>query len=151
MPRTRTIALYGFAALALDLAIKYWVVASAPSFEGFFLLGGLFGVTFFLNTEFAWGIPLGNTASALLMVCAIVGIGFYWRAASPEKRSLGAPLVLVIFGALGNLASRIAWGGVVDYIAVPLGGVINLADVMVVVGVGLLFFNKSKFQSSNVK
>ncbi|MBI4122404.1 MAG: signal peptidase II [Parcubacteria group bacterium] len=141
MPTAKTFSAIGIAGFAVDIAAKYLAQNPPHALEGFFV--------FFVNREFAWGIPIGNSASALLMVFAIAAIIAYWRAAPREKRQELSPLALALSGAFGNLASRVAWGGVVDYIAVPWGGVINLSDVMVAVGV--VFFLVAKVPKSKIK
>jgi len=55
----------------------------------------------------------------------------YWRA------YLSGPLLawcLVGAGAVSNLLDRLWRGGVVDYIHLPGGGIINLADLMILGG-----------------
>ena len=50
-------------------------------------------------------------------------------------------LILIISGALSNFIDRILIGATIDYIRI-FTGVINLADVMIVVGASLLFVTK---------
>ncbi len=56
--------------------------------------------------------------------------------------------VLVMAGALSNLADRIMHQGVVDFIVFTMGGwqwpVFNIADVCIVFGVGIMFFQNYK-------
>ena len=100
-------------------------------------LGWGFGLTFYLNEQFAWSWPLSN-AAAIVLSLGLLALGsfFYFRCA--RARPELSALFLIASGALSNLIDRIARGGVVDYISVPAGGVINLADIFIFVGVGLL-------------
>ncbi len=60
---------------------------------------------------------------------------------------------LVIGGLVGNLIDRIIYGHVIDYIAFSFGNynfpVFNLADIAIVVGVGLLFIATLKKEDNN--
>lgn len=47
---------------------------------------------------------------------------------------------LIIVGAISNFVDRVLWGATIDYLRV-LTGVINLADVGIVVGAIILIFN----------
>jgi len=49
------------------------------------------------------------------------------------------PLVLICAGAISNLIDRLLYNGVIDYIEISVLPVFNIADIMIVVGVILLF------------
>lgn len=49
------------------------------------------------------------------------------------------PLVLICAGAISNLIDRLLYNGVIDYIEISILPVFNIADIMIVVGVILLF------------
>jgi len=57
---------------------------------------------------------------------------------------------LVILGAGSNLLDRFKYGAVIDFIDFKIWPVFNLADVMIVVGLGLLsydlFFHRKNFR-----
>jgi signal peptidase II len=58
-------------------------------------------------------------------------------------RWMQAGLVLTIGGALGNLVDRIARGYVVDFIHVKGWPVFNVADIAIVVGIGLILLART--------
>lgn len=69
---------------------------------------------------------------AIILTTCLLGALVYWRA-----RLFGPALAwyLIGAGAVSNLIDRIGRGGVVDYIWLPYGGVINLGDIIIIVGV----------------
>jgi signal peptidase II len=82
-------------------------------------------------------------AFALATTAAVVG---FWvrrrRAAWPEH----AGFACVVGGAVGNIVDRAARGHVIDFIHVRFWPVFNVADVLVVVGVGLLVWAAARGQ-----
>lgn len=60
------------------------------------------------------------------------------------SRATRGGFLLILAGAVGNYVDRLARGYVVDFIRVPYWPVFNVADVLVVVGVGLLFWDHAK-------
>jgi signal peptidase II len=111
-------------------------------------------VTNFFNIVFTWNPgtsfslfrSLGEAAPMIIIVLTGVVVGFlghylFCRACDREKW----PLALVIGGALGNLIDRVRFGAVVDFLDFHVGGwhwpAFNLADVCIVVGVGLYLLN----------
>ncbi|MAG28922.1 hypothetical protein CL632_02140 [bacterium] len=129
------IAALGF---VLDRIIKYFVLKN-PSFEnGFFLFDGVFGLRLHINEYFAWGLPISNTISIYLMILVILALIY----AMIRMHALG--LWLVLAGALSNILDRFIYNGVIDYIVVPWGGIINIADILVIAGVLVLLFYKKR-------
>lgn len=105
----------------VDMVIKNSVMSS------FFSQSGVF-----INKNFAWGIPIDNSIIIIAMSAIILFLLFF----SIKRRN--AVFSFLIAGAVSNLIDRIFYGGVIDYIDLPFGVVINLADVLVVSGVLLL-------------
>jgi len=117
------IAVLGF---LLDRVIKYYAIKTPEFFS-----------TFFINENFAWSIPVPNKIIVIIMIFVIVFL-IYW---SIQKSQ---PIIwITIAGALSNFIDRVLFDGVIDYITVPWGGVINIADIMIFVGI-LLFAIKTK-------
>ena len=97
----------------------------------------------FKNTGAAFGIsipqPLTITISFLILFLLI-----YIYIKSPNKKtgqSLG--LSLIISGAVSNLLDRIFLGYTTDYLLL-FTGVMNLADILIVVGFGLFVITLSR-------
>ena len=111
-------------------------------------------VTDFFNIVFTWNPgasfslfrSLGESLPLLIVVVTAGIIGYLvhyllYRSAQHEKW----PLLLIIGGALGNLIDRIRFGAVVDFLDFHIGGwhwpAFNIADVCIVLGVGLYILN----------
>ena len=84
-------------------------------------------------------------AFAIATTAAVVG---FWvrrrRAAWPEH----AGFACVVAGAIGNIVDRAARGHVIDFIHVRFWPVFNVADVLVVVGVGVLLLAASRSRAA---
>lgn len=102
------------------------------------------GVSFGLLAELPWW---GLTAVGLAMV-ALLSV-WLWRT---HAKLSGAAIGLIIGGALGNIADRIRWGGVTDFLDFHVGQyhwpAFNFADVAIVSGVGLLLLPQTRHQGS---
>lgn len=135
--------------LILDQALKLWLlhgyelglkgsVPIVPTID--FVLVWNYGISYGL---FQQGSDLGRWLLAGFTVLAAVGL-WIWAVRSTHK-ILAVGLGLVIGGALGNGVDRFAYGAVVDYVHFHVGDfswyVFNLADVWIVVGVGILLLD----------
>ena len=103
-----------------------------------------FNIVFTWNpgTSFSLFRAMGESAPMILIVATsfITGFILYYlfrRAKSYEV----VPLALISGGAIGNLIDRIRFGAVIDFLDFHIGGwhwpAFNVADVCIVVGVGL--------------
>ena len=106
-----------------------------------------------MNPGSAFGLFAGNQEVARILL-SIVGIaavfGMIWmlRKARSDQRVLHWALALVAGGAIGNLIDRIYFGYVTDFVLWKYKThewpVFNVADVVLVVGVGLMFIDIQK-------
>jgi signal peptidase II len=98
--------------------------------------GAAFGL--FADSPAAWKTALLVVVSAALLVLVAVIVGKS-KGSSWES---GVGLALILGGAVSNLADRIRFGHVVDFIDVHVWGYhwfpFNVADSAIVVGAGLL-------------
>jgi signal peptidase II len=98
-----------------------------------------FHLTYILNPGAAFGLmayqtPLLVAVTVIMLAGVIVGYGRI-RAGSPLLRY---GLSLIVGGALGNLADRLRYGQVVDFLDFRVWPVFNLADTAIVIGACLL-------------
>ncbi|MBU2576028.1 signal peptidase II [Patescibacteria group bacterium] len=115
--------------LVVDQLIKNFVI-SVPQFNE----------QVFINKNFAWNLPVENHAIVVIMIFVIIGLIFLMT-----QKSL--PIIwIIVAGALSNLIDRVLFGGVIDYIHTPLGGIINLADIMISLGVVLIILDSRKIK-----
>ena len=106
-----------------------------------------------MNPGSAFGLFSGNQGVARIFL-SIVGIaavfGMFWmlRKARTDQKILHWALALVAGGAVGNLIDRIYYGYVTDFVLWKYKThewpVFNVADVVLVVGVGLMFIDIQK-------
>ena len=143
--RRRNLALGGgalLAALAVDQFSKAWVVAEAarleagvPVLPGFDLVFGRnSGVTFGLFGDVPWW--------ALTLVASAICVWLLRIMIAAPTRTEAFAAGLVVGGALGNVADRLRFGAVTDFLDLYVGAwhwpAFNLADVGVVCGAALL-------------
>jgi signal peptidase II len=85
---------------------------------------------------------------SLIGIAAVVGMVFMLRKSRPDQRILHWALALVAGGAVGNLIDRIYYSVVTDFVLWKYKThewpVFNVADVVLVVGVGLMFIDIQK-------
>jgi signal peptidase II len=91
------------------------------------------------NDGIAFGMLAGASDAVVIALtlgalCLLVGY-FGLNTARPD---LWLSVGLVVGGALGNLADRARIGAAIDFLDPPLWPAFNIADIAIVVGVGLL-------------
>lgn len=105
--------------------------------------GAGFGLTTYINNQFAWSWPIPNNVVIIFSILLFaLGVFIYFRRARAQPELW--PIWLIGSGALSNFIDRIFRHGVVDYFLVPGGGVINLADILIIIGVLFLASNTKK-------
>ncbi len=106
-----------------------------------------------MNPGSAFGLFAGNQGVARILlslvgIAAVIGMFFMLRKSRADQRVLHWALALVAGGAVGNLIDRIYYGYVTDFVLWKYKThewpVFNVADVVLVVGVGLMFIDIQK-------
>lgn len=140
-----------------DQLTKVWARHSLPtSPEGYGIpvpvIENFFDWRLSHNPGSAFGL-FGNTSGArvflsIIGVIAVVAIIWMLRKAKDDQRRLTVALALVAGGAVGNLIDRIYSGIVTDFVVWKYyeheWPTFNVADVALVIGVGLLFLDIGK-------
>ncbi len=130
----------------VPLAGDAWVLVPVP-----YLMAHVFdcfNIVFTWNpgTSFSLFRAMGESAPILLigLTGAVIGFILYYL----FKRAKGyevVPLALIAGGAIGNIIDRIRFGAVIDFLDFHIGGLhwpaFNVADICIVVGVGLYLLN----------
>lgn len=133
---TGTVPLYGPA----------WTVVPVPYLMAH--VCDIFNIVFTWNPGASFSLfrTLGDSAPLAIIVATgfIIGcIGYYLFARAKDYERV--PLALIVGGALGNLIDRVRFGAVVDFLDFHIGGAhwpaFNVADICIVVGVGLYLLN----------
>lgn len=125
-----------------DSIHRYSVVTVIPGFFNLIHTSNS-GVAFslFSNSPSGWKTVALILLSLVLLVAVVVIVG---RTRNLDWRS-GVGLALIVGGALSNLADRIRFGSVVDFLDLYVGRyhwpTFNLADSAIVVGAGFLILH----------
>src|SRR6185503_4312292 len=116
------------------------------------VLGGFWDWRLSMNPGSAFGLFSSQVGArvGLSIVGVLAVFGMFWmlRKSRSDQRILHWALALVAGGAIGNLIDRIYFGVVTDFILWHYKHhewpVFNVADVVLVVGVGLMFIDIQK-------
>lgn len=136
--------LVGIEIFCIDRVTKYMALAwlsdmpcQLNSFVSFELV---------INRGISWGMFHSSSSAAFVVVsCIIAAVTMLvcWHALYFSRR--GLPIVghiYIIVGSLSNIIDRLCYGGVIDFIVLSYHSVswpvFNIADVVIVLGVGLL-------------
>jgi len=97
-----------------------------------------------VNTELAFSISAPRSLFLPIIIVLFAVLLCFWAREVAMNRPHVLWLTFVVGGAAGNLLDRFMHGGVVDWLEIMLGSwswsSLNLADIMIVVGVlGYLF------------
>lgn len=126
--------------LLLDQGLKFL----ARTNQGFqwTVFDGWLGWEYLANPGVAFGLPIPNTI--ILFITPLILLGLF-TLYGKKKRSpwYSAGLFLIVFGAVSNYIDRILFGVTIDYLRF-FTSIINIADVMIVLGAGLLIMNEGK-------
>lgn len=162
MPRRWNIfLLIGFVTLVLDQVTKLWARSALPTMVA--SNGRSYGVAQpVIDNFFDWRLSFNRGSAFSLFgemsgarvfltvvgIAAVLIILYMLHRAKNEQTRLISALALVAGGAIGNLVDRIAFGEVTDFIVWKYYDkewpTFNIADVALVIGVGLLFIDMGK-------
>jgi len=77
-------------------------------------------------------------AGGALLALGVLGVAWWRRRREVSARTAGYALIAA--GALGNVADRVRYGHVIDFVHVRHWPIFNVADVCLAVGVGLVLW-----------
>jgi signal peptidase II len=125
--------------IIFDQALKLLVTYKMQLGQSIPLIQNILNLTYVRNQGAAWGLFYGQ--SLLLFIVAIVVILFvlYYHYNLSRKDIIQLGLGLILGGSLGNTIDRVTRGYVVDYIDFIIFPVFNLADMMINLGVFVVF------------
>ena len=132
--------------LVADQASKAWVTENIPLNSTFAVIPQLdqwFVLTHITNSGAAFGLfpQLGLVFTFIALAVSFV-IVLYHRSLPPGQWLVRLSLGLQLGGAIGNLLDRLRYGGaVIDLFYIRPFPVFNVADSMIVTGVGLLMLH----------
>jgi signal peptidase II len=158
MPRRYLIFLVvGILTAIADQLTKIWARATLPTTEQGWgmpvsVIENLWDWRLSENPGAAFGMFGGTTGARVFLsiigVVAVIAIVWMVKKAREDQKRLLVALGLVAGGAVGNLIDRVAFGVVTDFVVWRYHDTewptFNIADVALVVGVGLLFIDIGK-------
>ncbi len=133
--------LFGAFILLADQSSKYWVLHGTTLPEGQMLpLLPVLNFVLVWNHGITFGMFAGPGSKIILAALAIAVIAvlliWLWRA---ENRITALAIGAITGGAIGNVADRVRYGAVVDFIQAHIGAyswyVFNIGDAAIVCGV----------------
>ena len=136
------LALYVFISgffLCLDQVLKYFARVN-PDFS-FYIWKNWLGWEYLENLGVAFSLPMPNWVLILITPLILLGLFIFLYRKKNKTNLFYLSLFLIISGAVSNFIDRVLFGVTIDYLRI-LTGVINMADVMIVVGVGLLLLGE---------
>ncbi len=129
---------------ALDQLTKFIITSKFSLYETKPVIKDVFAITYIQNTGVAWGMFKGKRIIFLILtfIALLFAFRIYYNVYNKKKYiPIRICLILLISGALGNMLDRIRLGYVVDFFSFELINfpVFNVADIMVVISIFLLF------------
>lgn len=118
--------------LLLDQFLKWQTTHSWSHAK---LINKYFGWQPFLNSGAAFSLPVPNWLILILSLPIIILV-FFLLIKEGKQNYLFFTWALILAGAVSNFCDRLFYGHVIDYFAF-FTGVINLGDILIVVGLSL--------------
>ncbi|MGX7197813.1 signal peptidase II [Enterococcus olivae] len=128
--------------VGIDQWVKYWTVSNFQLGETQTVIPNVFSLTYIQNTGAAWSIFEGQMLFfAVITVIAVTVVTYLLIRYRKENKFFTIGLSLVLAGAIGNFIDRMRVGFVVDMFQTDFMNfpIFNVADVSLVIGVGLIF------------
>jgi signal peptidase II len=144
------LALAGVA--GLDQFTKRIVATTFAPGESRIVIPHVLWFTYVQNHAGAFGM-FGSNA-ALLIVLAVAVLALFWlsfRDSAAQSRTVRIAFGAIAGGAIGNIADRLHYGYVVDFIDLRWWPVFNVADSCITIGVALLIVTTLSRQRTLVR
>lgn len=137
--------------LLLDQGTKYFVQNIMQEGQSIPVINDVFHITYVLNPGAAFGILANKTFFFILVSIFVISlVTYFYRSIPKHLWLLRVGLALQVGGALGNLIDRIRIGKVVDYFDFRFWPVFNIADMCIVIGVGVLLVEILRYGEKEV-
>lgn len=122
----------------LDMGSKFLVQRLLTPDHRVAVINGVFYLTLVHNPGAAFGLFANRTGFFILVTLVVVGLLLYYSHYYARGQGLlPVAIGLQLGGALGNLVDRVRYGKVVDFLDFQVWPVFNVADMAIVIGVGL--------------
>ena len=130
--------------ILIDQISKYIISSLLRVKESFVVIKHFFNLTHLNNHGAAWSLFNGKTI--LLILCGLVEVYIVYSSINDFKENKRNMIAfgLLLGGIAGNLIDRVILGYVRDFLDFNIFGydfpIFNIADIAIVIGVGLLMF-----------
>ncbi|MCM8790796.1 MAG: signal peptidase II [Candidatus Omnitrophica bacterium] len=147
-----------FLIFAADRVSKYFITHNLPAAKSVSVIPNFFHLTLVTNKGAAFGILKDISGLSIIMtILAIALIILYVYRSRSVTIAVASALGLILGGAMGNLADRVRFGYVIDFLDFRIWPVFNIADSAISAGAAILIlsiFSNVKAKSgtsSNIK
>lgn len=144
------------ACVFFDQIIKYLIVSNFTLYKKNPIIEGFFNITYVQNRGAAWGILNNNII--LLVVITVLALGLICSFIFKESNIKKLDIVLygmLLGGIIGNFIDRIFRGYVIDFLDFIIFGydfpVFNIADMLIVISVGIMIVTYWRSRNENTE
>lgn len=141
------IRLYGVASVLLILDRVFKSIALSTAGKSTVIIPDFFSFSYILNERAALSLPIPMFLYACVFVLVVFFAATLWvRSGGMHSTILRYAGVLILIGAASNLYDRLRYGGVIDMLFIPGLGACNVADILIIVGIGLWLIHEYRTQ-----
>ena len=154
MKRKITIPFLVVLVIALDQAVKYYIVSNFSLGQVRKFIPKIVSLTYLRNTGAAFSILENQQWFFALITCAVLGAASWYLFKHIQgSKWLLSGLILIIAGGLGNFIDRIQQGFVVDMFQLDFVNfaIFNVADMYLTVGVVILLMVILKEETNGIE
>lgn len=150
------IILIAVISVILDQIAKYLIISKCTLYKKNPVIDGFFNITYVQNRGAAWGILNNNII--LLVVITVLALGLICSFIFKESNIKKLDIVLygmLLGGIIGNFIDRIFRGYVIDFLDFIIFGydfpVFNIADMLIVISVGIMILTYWRSRNENTE
>ncbi len=150
------IILIAVISVILDQIIKYLIISKYALYKKNPVIDGFFNITYVQNRGAAWGILNNNII--LLVVITVLALGLICSFIFKESNIKKLDIVLygmLLGGIIGNFIDRVFRGYVIDFLDFIIFGydfpVFNIADMLIVISVGIMIITYWRSRNENTE
>ena len=150
------IILIAVISVILDQIVKYLIISKCTLYKKNPVIDGFFNITYVQNRGAAWGILNNNII--LLVVITVLALGLICSFIFKESNIKKLDIVLygmLLGGIIGNFIDRIFRGYVIDFLDLIIFGydfpVFNIADMLIVISVGIMIITYWRSRNENTE
>ena len=130
-----------FIIVLFDQLSKFIVGSYLEVGESIAIIKRVFYITLTNNYGATFGLLKGYTWLFILFSFLIIGTAIYYWKDIPKKKYIIWMIALILAGAVGNLADRLVYGYVIDFIDFRIWPIFNIADLTLTIGcIGLIIY-----------